>query len=101
MQVQRRAKGWEAVQVVSQGEGQGTRRLARGRKVSHIYLIYLSTIFLCVRFAVLTAATWPATSPPSAHTRPCPRGVTIARWRQSGTFDKLDYTLPNKTIFSL
>ena len=42
MQVQRRAKGWEAVQVVSQGEGQGTRRLARVRKVSHIYLIYLS-----------------------------------------------------------
>ena len=42
MQVQRRAKGWEAVQVVSQGEGQGTRRLARGRMVSHIYLIYLS-----------------------------------------------------------
>ena len=45
MQVQRRARGWEAVQVVSQGEGQGTRRLARGRKVSHIYLIYLSKYF--------------------------------------------------------
>ena len=66
-----------------------------------IYLfIYLSIIVLTVRFAVLTAATWPATSPPSARTRPCPRGVTIARWRQSGTFDKLDYTLPNGIIFS-
>ena len=62
--------------------------------------IYLSIIVLTVRFAVLTAATWPATSPPSARTRPCPRGVTTARWRQSGTFDKLDYTLPYGTIFS-
>ena len=62
--------------------------------------IYLSIIVLTVRFAVLTAATWPATSPPSVRIRPCPRGVTIARWRQSGTFDKLDYTLPYETIFS-
>ena len=62
--------------------------------------IYLSIIVLTVRFAVLTAATWPATSPPSVRTLPCPRGVTTARWRQSGTFENLDYTLPNKTIFS-
>ena len=83
------------------GGGAGDQEAGQGPQgepyVPNLF-IYLSIIVLTVRFAVLTAATWPATSPPSARTRPCPRGVTIARWRQSGTFDKLDYTLP---IFSL
>ena len=82
------------------GGGAGDQEAGQGPQGEPYLPIYLSIIFLCVRFAVLTAATWPATSPPSARTRPCPRGVTIARWRQSGTFDKLDYTLPYGTIFS-
>ena len=82
------------------GGGAGDQEAGQGAQGEPYLSIYLSIIVLCVRFAVLTAATWPATSPPSARTRPCPRGVTIARWRQSGTFDKLDYTLPYGTIFS-